>query len=252
MGLFNKKQEVIEERAINYNTLIESIISNNIYVNKDAVLKIPVVAQSINKIAGAIASLNLELIKKENDMNIFLDNDSRLYLLNIENNTYSTSYQYKYSLVQDLLLYGKSYSYIERKGSKIVGLHHINYTTVSEKDSVNSDGVIIDKTINFTLNNMVLSKNSYDILVVDTGHKGILNSSKSLELLLSYDDMMDKILDNITMPNGVLKASGRLTQATIEKLRSSWQNLYSGRNNAENYHIRRRFRLQSNKSYKFK
>lgn len=228
MGLFKKKQQV-EER--NYNTLIESLISNNIYVSKDSIIKIPTVAESIKKICGAISSLPIELIKKEEDKNIFLD-DSRLYLLNTEANEYLTAYSYKYKIVEDLLLFGKHYSYIERKGSKIIGLHPIDYTSVSEKNSINSNGIIVDKTINFTLNNIPLSKNAYEVMIIDSGNKGILNSNKVLELALKYDDMVDKVIENIAMPGGLLKSSGRLTQSTIDRLRESWQNLYSGAKNS--------------------
>lgn len=228
MGLF-KKKEVIEER--NYNTLIESLISNNMYVSKASIIKIPTVAESIKKICGAISSLPIELIKKEEDRNVFLD-DSRLYLLNVEANEYLTSYSYKYRIVEDLLLFGKHYSYIERNGSKIVGLHPIDYTSVSEKNSVNSNGIIIDKTINFTLNNMVLNKNAYEVMIIDSGNKGILNSNKVLELALKYDDMVDKVIENIAMPGGLLKANGRLTQSAIDRLRESWKNLYSGAKNS--------------------
>ena len=227
MGLFKKQQ--VEER--NYNALIESLISNNIYVSKDSVVKIPTAAEAIKKISGAIASLPVELIRKEEDKNIFLDDD-RLYLLNVEANEYLTAYSYKYRIVEDLLLFGKHYSYIERRGSKIIGLHPIDYTSVSEKNSVNSNGIIVDKTINFTLNNMVLSKNAYEVMIIDSGNKGILNSNKVLELALKYDEMMGKVIENIAMPGGILKADGRLTQSAIDRLRTSWQNLYGGAKNS--------------------
>ena len=227
MGLFKKKQV---EEVRNYNSVLEALTSNNIYISKNSINKIPVVRESINKIAGTLASLPIELLKKEENKNTFL-NDDRLYLLNIENNTYSTSYQYKYKIVEDLLLYGKHYSYIERKGTKIVGLYPIEHSTVSERDVIDNNGIIIDKVINYTLNNMIQSKNAYEILIIDTGNKGILNSNNVLELALKHDNMMSKVLDNIAMPSGYLKSNDRLTNATIQKMRESWKNLYTGSQN---------------------
>ena len=227
MGLFKKKQV---EEVRNYNSVLEALTSNNIYISKNSINKIPVVRESINKIAGTLASLPIELLKKEENKNTFI-NDDRLYLLNIENNTYSTSYQYKYKIVEDLLLYGKHYSYIERKGTKIIGLYPIEHSTVSERDVIDNNGIIIDKVINYTLNNMIQSKNAYEILIIDTGNKGILNSNNVLELALKHDNMMSKVLDNIAMPSGYLKSNDRLTNSTIQKMRESWKNLYTGSQN---------------------
>lgn len=227
MGLFKKKQV---EEVRNYNSVLEALTTNNIYISKNSINKIPVVRESINKIAGTLASLPIELLKKEENKNTFI-NDDRLYLLNIENNTYSTSYQYKYRIVEDLLLYGKHYSYIERKGTKIIGLYPIEHSTVSERDVIDNNGIIIDKVINYTLNNMIQSKNAYEILIIDTGNKGILNSNNVLELALKHDNMMSKVLDNIAMPSGYLKSNDRLTNSTIQKMRESWKNLYTGSQN---------------------
>lgn len=228
MGLFKKK----EERSMSYNALIESLSSNNIYISKNTVEKIPVVYESIKKIAGTIASLPIEYCHKQNNVNNFIDDDVRLFLLNVENNEYSTSYNLKYSIVEDLLLYGKSYCFIERKGTKIKGLHHINYETVTEKKIIDENGVIIDKEINYTLNSMVCNKNAYEILIIDSCNKGILNSNKILELMLQHDYMLENVIKNIAMPSGYLKSSGRLTQQTIDRMKDSWKKLYSGGKNA--------------------
>ena len=229
----NKSEETRAQAQSSTSAVLERLISSNrLYINKNNVEQIPVVQESLKKICGTIAGLPVELCKKENNVNQFLDEDYRLFLLNIENNTYSTSYQLKYQIVEDLLLYGKSYCYIERKGTKIVGLHHIKYETVTEKNAVNENGVIIDKTYNYTLNNMVQTKNSYDILEINSGSKGILNSNKLLELMINHDDMLSNTLQNFTAPSGILKSQNRLTQVAIDRMRESWQKLYSGSGNS--------------------
>ena len=169
---------------------------------------------------------------KDRFKNTIIDNDIRLYLLNTENNNYQNAYNYKYRIVEDLLLYGKHYSYIERKGIKIIGLYPIEYKTVTEKDVINENGVIVDKTINYSLNNMVQTRNAYDVLIIDTGNKGILNSNKLLELMISHDEMLQSVIENISMPSGYLKSSGRLTEATINRMRTSWKDIYTGGKNA--------------------
>lgn len=231
MGFFNKTKDT-EVRNYNYSATIESLFSNRVLISKNSVEKIPVVQESLKKICGTIAALPLELLIKDRFKNTVIEDDVRLYLLNTENNSYQTAYNYKYRIVEDLLLYGKHYSYIERKGTKISALYPIEFKTVTEQDVINDNGIIVSKDIHFTLNTRVLKKNAYEVLIIDTGNKGILNSNKLLELLMAHDEMLESVINNISMPSGYLKSSGRLTETTINRMKESWKNLYSGGSNA--------------------
>ncbi|UZT07975.1 phage portal protein [Clostridium sp. LQ25] len=107
----------------------------------------------------------------------------------------------------------------------------MKYTTITEKNIVNKNGVIVDKSFQYVLNNIVQNRNAYDILVIDTSSKGVLNSNKLLTLLINHSEMLDNIIQNMSMPSGYLKTEGRLTQNTINKMRESWKNIYSGPKN---------------------
>lgn len=229
MGLFKKN---IEERSISYDTLLQSLNTNKVYISKQSIEKLPIIQESIKKICGSIASLPIELIQKQKDRNNIIEDDIRLYLLNVEANNYLTSYNLKYRICEDLLLYGKSYCYIERKGIKIESLHPVDFQTVTEKNSIDKNGIIQSKDIEFTLNNTLQKRNSYEVLIVDTGNKGVLNSSKLLELLIKHDEMLENVIKNISMPSGFLKTEGRLTQNTINKMKESWKSIYAGSHNA--------------------
>lgn len=231
MNLF-KREKKNETRSINKNSFIENLQKNNIYINKSTIEKLPTVQESLKKICGTVATLPIELISKEKFKNTIIKDDLRTYMLNIENNHYQNSFSYKYHIIEDLLLYGSHYSYIERKASKIVGLHPIDYTTVTEKNFVDSSGIISEKYINFTLNGMLQSKSSFEVLSIHTGNSGILNSTRLLELILDYDEMLKSVIENISMPSGYLKTEGRLSQVSIDRMRESWKNLYSGSQNA--------------------
>lgn len=231
MVFFNKTKDT-EVRNYNYSATIESLFSNRVLINKNSIEKIPVVQESLKKICGTIAALPIELMIKDRFKNTVIEDDVRLYLLNTENNSYQTSYNYKYRIVEDLLLYGKHYSYIERKGTKIDGLYPIEFKTVTEQDVINDNGIIVSKDIHFTLNTRVLNKNAYQLLIIDTGNKGILNSDKLLSLLMAHDEMLESVINNISMPSGYLKSSSRLTEQTINRMKESWKNLYSGGSNA--------------------
>lgn len=68
-------------------------------------------------------------------------------------------------------------------------------------------------------------------MIIEKG-KGILNSSDLLELIIGHTNTLKSVLKNASLPFGILQASGRLTDSTIQRLRQSWSNLYSGSRNA--------------------
>lgn len=231
MNLFSKNKER-EQRE--FNTAIAEIFSNNnIYISDKIVEKLPSVYESINKISSQIAQLPLYLYKENDDFSVEkIKNDYRCFIVNEESSQYETSYKIKYDIVRDLLLYGKSYNYIQRNGNKITGIHHVEYKTVTIKEYIDDNGILIDYDCHFILNNKSIIKNSYDMLIINYSNVGILNSENLLQLMIEYDKTLKFGLQNASMPLGVLKTSGRLTDNAINKLKASWQSLYSGSSNA--------------------
>lgn len=230
MRFFNKQPSEIEERQFNI-ALSQIFTTSNIYINDSIIEKIPSISENINIISGAVAQMPIYLYDEDNSLRVNRKiSDYREFILNNENSEFETSYNWKYNLVRDLLLYGKHYSYIERNGLKISGLHRVDPKTVSKKEFIDDKGIIKDIELHYTLNNKACISNIFDFLIVEKGN-GILNSSSILELLIEYDTTVKSALKNVVIPNGVLKASNRLTQGAIDKLKSSWQSIYSGSTN---------------------
>lgn len=225
MNLFNKKVD-IEERSLN-DTLIELFQNNSIYINEQSVLKIPVVAESINLIASSLAAMPIYLYQEKNGKIKRIDNDYRTFLLNEEHNEYGLSYDFKFNMVRDLLLYGKSYNYLYRT-NRVEQIYPINFKTTSVKDIVNDLGIINNREVYYTLNNRTLSAPNRDFLIVDSGNKGILNSPQLLELLILHSDTLQNAMKNVAKPSGILQSKGRLTKDAVERLRLSWTQLYTG------------------------
>ena len=230
MRFFKQKSEV-EERSFKM-ALSQMFATSNIYINDSIIEKIPSVAENINLISGTVAQMPIYLYDENNSLQVTRKNeDYREFLLNNENSEFETSYNWKYNLVKDLLLYGKSYSYIERKGLKIIGLHRVAPKTVTKKEYIDDKGIIKDIEIHYTLNNKACIASIFDFLVVEKGN-GILNSTNLLELLMEYDNTVKSALKNVVIPSGILTSNRRLTQNVIDKLRDSWQSIYQGGANA--------------------
>ena len=141
MGLFDfmkadyEPKEFIEiENRDSRNTSIISAFETNNYLTEDEALKIPSVYACIELISSTIAQLPVYLYRENEDGSVErIANDYREYLLNTEPNEFQNAYNFKKNIVKDHLLYGVSYTDIERKGNRIVGFHNIpcKYATVT-------------------------------------------------------------------------------------------------------------------------
>ena len=231
MGIFNLfKNEEIEERSFS-TSLSNMFVNNNVLINKSLVAQLPCVESNIKKIAGIISTLDINLLKKEYDFNNYIEKDIRLYLLNLQPNQFQTSSNFKYKIAEDLLFYGTSYIRIFRKGRKIVELYNIPFDTVSENIQIDKDGKVLGVDYNYTLNQKTLKSDEYDILKIESGSMGILNSPKLLELLIQYDESLLKTIQNSCQVNGVIESNTRLTESVITRLRESWNKTFKGVNN---------------------
>ncbi|WP_207652734.1 phage portal protein [Clostridium puniceum] len=89
-------------------------------VSKERFLNIPSVSGSVNLISGTIASLPIKLYKSEGGKVTPIE-DYRVNLLNDTTGDTLDGFQFKQALVNDFLLYGEGYSYVNRRLSKVYG-----------------------------------------------------------------------------------------------------------------------------------
>ena len=144
MKLFKNTTPQLEERSFKM-ALSQAFTTSNIYINDSVIEKIPSISENINLISGTIAQMPVYLYTEDKSLRVLRkNNDYREFLLNNESSEFETSYNWKYSLVRDLLLYGKSYSYIQRQGNKIIGLHRVDPKTVTKKEYIDDKGIMKD------------------------------------------------------------------------------------------------------------
>lgn len=233
MGLFKRP---VEETRANFNEIskITEFITNSstgVSITEENVMQIPSVKNAIDMITGTVGSLPINLYEEVNGKIKKLNEDERLFILNNEPNSFETANKLKKDLAKDLLLYGKGYSYLEKKGVKTKGLHFVKANHVQFTDVVNKQGLIIDKKYNFVLNNTSKQESYINVLEVNYG-KGALNEGKTLlETLIHQNQYNDYIFKNAILPNGVLETEGRLTKEGAQGLKAQLERMYSGVNN---------------------
>ncbi|MEI3368694.1 MAG: hypothetical protein V8R03_06780 [Clostridium sp.] len=81
--VYNKIKKQIKERLLSYDALIKILSNKKIYISKNTIEKIPVVNESIKTSGRTIASLPMELMVKDRFNNNIIENDIRLFILNI-------------------------------------------------------------------------------------------------------------------------------------------------------------------------
>ena len=99
-------------------------------VSKERFLNIPSVSGSVNLISGTIASLPVKLYKSEGGKVTPIE-DYRVNLLNDTTGDTLDGFQFKQALVNDFLLFGEGYAYINRRLSKVSSLHYVKNVNVS-------------------------------------------------------------------------------------------------------------------------
>lgn len=196
-------------------------------LNEEQALQIPAVKSAIELLSSSISQLPIYLYENVEDKSISRIKSSRSTLLNKDSNEYETAQVLKKKIVQDYLLRGKSYIYM--KNNK---LYHLEAKNIQE-DHYTDDDITISKK-EFTYNGMSTIKlNEDEVIIIDSGTEGLLSDSGELfNSALSALEYSSSILKNGALPTGILKATSRLTDKAINRLRESWDNLYSGGKNA--------------------
>lgn len=191
--------------------------------DRDA-MKIPAVSASVELISNSIAQLPLYLYKEDKNGEVTkISDDKRVDWFNHSSNRFDIGQVTKKQIVEDYLLYGKSYIY--NNGSQIKVLRS---KRVIEQD-LTSDYIIVGEK-EYTYNRWrSVELNDTQVIEIDSGSAGVLiNGEKVILMALDMQDYSGNLLGNSALPMGILKSASRLTAPVIDKLRDSWNALYTG------------------------
>lgn len=177
-------------------------------------------------ISSSISQLPIYL-KVEKDEGISNIEDSRVSVLNHEANSFDSAQVIKKKVVQDYLLRGKAYLY-----NKEDKLYHLPAKNVQEESYTEDNITIAQKKYIFEgLETVELEE--HEVIEIDSGTNGLLHDAGKL-FNTAYEQLnyQETLLQNGAIPTGLLKATSRLTETAISRLRSSFENLYQGTRNS--------------------
>lgn len=234
MGLWQQWKEFRdfqEDRQTLEEVLLESYLSSGTVTSEEA-LNIPSVSACVDIISNTVAALPI-MLYKEGIGKVAEVQDDRIALLNDDTKDTLDSFQFKKALVQDYLLDGAGYVYINRQRNVVKSLHYVDYQAVS----VNMNADPIFKRYDIIINGETFRDFQFVKLTRKTkdGVTGIGIVEENNKMLsvaynaLTFEDVLVRTGGN---KKGFLKSQGRLSPEAITSLKEAWNNLY--KNNSEN------------------
>lgn len=202
-------------------------------MTEEMALNIPTVQACTELISGTVAMLPIKLYKDDSGKIVEVADDIRINLLNDDTRDTLTGFEFKKALVNDFLIHGKSYSYINKVNGKVKSLHYVKKTDVSINNAIDP----IFKDYQILVNGETYRPFNFIKMLKNTKNgsdgRGIIQSNhKILHVAynsLTYENVLAKTGGN---KKGFIKAASKLTKEAIDLLKEQWRKMYS--NNTEN------------------
>lgn len=224
---FKKKQD--QSRLPNDHDYFTSTIitaESTPELDEEKALKIPAVKSAIELIGSSISQLPINLLIEE-DLGITRVEDERSFMINQEPNLHDNGQVIKKKIVQDYLLHGKCYLYV-RNGK----LFHLEAKNI-QVEKYTDDGFTLGERKFIYHGNKDVVLYEHEVIVIDSGTNGLLVDA-GIIFNTAFEQMtyQHSVMRNGGLPLGLLKATSRLTETVIGRLRNSFNDMYSGSKNA--------------------
>lgn len=209
-------------------------------ISEEQALQIPAVSASANLISSAISKLPIYLYKRDDEGDSEnVDDDYRLFLLNGEPNENQTANALKKRIVMDYLFHGGSYVYVRKKSrsNEVKDLYRLPIEKVQihryeQLGFISSYKIKLDGQPENAIKTMDVACVLKD---TDDGYtpRGILDTGyRILSTALSEINYSGSILKNGSLPLAVLKSETQLSDEALERVKSDFEQLYTGGENA--------------------
>ena len=131
MGIFEKLKEFRlfgkgrEERISLEDLLLQAGVSNG-DISKQQALNIPTLSACVELISNTIATLPVAFYRDTGSSVEPIDSDNRINLLNDDTGDTLDGFQFKKAIVEEYLLNGNGYAFINRDRNSIKSLHYVD------------------------------------------------------------------------------------------------------------------------------
>ncbi len=225
--LFRRK----EKRSNNFlRSALGGGTNTGVTVSEDSSLTYSTVYACVRVLSESVASLPINVLKKESDGDRTNDTTHPVYkLLAKRPNNYMTSYTWRQILMTNLVLNGNSYFKIERDASaRPIALHYIPSDIVSCK--------LVDGELYYDIKGSEGEVVSHENMLhfLGLGYDGIKGKSviqthaDTIGLSIAANKYGGSFYGNAASPSGILSHPGKLSKEAAERLKYSWNSTYAG------------------------
>jgi HK97 family phage portal protein len=228
-----KKPKQVEERDISLQDLIMGANGDTSVISKDQAMAVPALNGGVNLISNTVASLPIKLYKKDGDEITCMDNDPRVKMLNVSTGDLLDGFQMKKALIEDMLIYGAGYLFINRQRNNVASLNYVSNPQVGIA-LLNPDPIF--KSYEFVIYGAIYK--DYQLVKLTRKTRdgvtglGVLNELNT-KLATSYNMMLYEKMLLTTGGNkkGFIKSASRLGVDAMNALKAAFKAFYS--NSAE-------------------
>lgn len=231
MWPFTKKVEV---REVGLEDLLLSSDLSEFYITKDMALQIPTVSACTTLISNIVAGMQIKLYREVDNNIEEVKADNRVKLLNDETGDILDGFQFKKAMVEDYLLDGTAYAYINTIRNKVNSLHYLENRCVTLNKGMDP----IFKDVKLRINGTEYENHKFITLTRKTKDgvtgTGII-AENNVALSVAYSTLLyeGNNIQTGGIKKGVIKSTKKLDKASLEALKQAWQNLY-GKDSTEN------------------
>lgn len=233
VGLIQKfKDWRVEKRETLEDIILEASVGVT-QVTREQAMNIPSVAGCVDIISSHVAMLPIQLYKDTDGKVSIVKGDNRVKLLNDDTRDTLDAYQFKKQLIEDYLLAGAGYAYINKKRNSIVSLNYVDNLSVAVQKNFDP----IFKNYSFLVNGTPYRAFEFIKITRKTKDgatgKGIVVESNDI-LTVAYQALQFEkvLLKTGGNKKGFLKTAKKLSKDAMDELKAAWDRLYS--NTTEN------------------
>jgi len=212
--------------------LLQALL-NGETITREKAMTLPAVAGAVDFISNMVASMPIKLYKYKKGKVEEVEGDNRVSLLNGDTKDTLDAFQLKKALVEDYLLDGNGYAYIEREMNEITGLYYVEPIYVSVirnyEPIYKNYRIIVLGNEYYPYEFLKLLRKTKD------GSDGIgITQELDKALQTAYQTLLYQLglVQGGGSKKGFLKSQRKLGQEEINTLKKAWRNLYA--NNTEN------------------
>ena len=233
-----KKLFGIEERAEEVqvtpeldSALLRAFIESDV-INRNIAMGIPAIAAAVNLISSMVANINFKLYKFDDNKRLIEVEDKRVSIFNKNTGDLLNSYEMKRAFVQDYLIEGNGYIYIDKWRNDVESLRYVdeNYVSVMKNtDPIFKSAVFMVQGREYKPYDFItITRNSVDGV---TG-RGLCQENKLVTRLVN--NMLKMLNNNVSAggaKKGFLKSERVLNDDSLDKLKEDFRKMYSNEGN---------------------